>query len=112
MCNLDAIKIVVDFSGLEGQNLTMKQTNAFADIDYVGYDKIMQFRVGDIVSDETGNGPLPDTLVSLDLPEYKAELDKNFVFGVTNRTWTINKVTFADVENSEITPLDLGKRGY
>lgn len=81
----------------------MKQTNAFADIDYVGYDKIMQFRVGNFVSDETGNGPLPSTLVSLDLPEYKANIDKNFEFGVSNGQWTINKVAFSDVENSEIT---------
>lgn len=101
-------KIVVDFAGCEGQNLTMKQTNAFADTDYVGYDTIMQFRVGNIVSDETGNKPLPATLVSLDLPEDKANVDKTFEFGVTNRQWTINKVAFSDVENSEITLLGPG----
>ncbi|KAL0636923.1 hypothetical protein Q9L58_004145 [Maublancomyces gigas] len=92
-------EIVVDFAGCAGQNLTMKQTNAFADTEYDGYDKIMQFRVGNIVSDETGNGPLPATLVSLDLPEDKPGFDKNFVFGVSGGQWTINKVAFSDIEN-------------
>lgn len=96
---------MVDFAGCVGQNLTMKQTNAFVDVDYVGYDKIMQFRVGNIVSDEAGNGPLPDTLVSLDLPENKTGLDKTFEFGVFGGQWTINNVAFSDVENSEITLL-------
>lgn len=86
----------------------MKQTNAFADTEYAGYDKIMQFRVGNIVSDETGNGPLPATLVSLDLPEDKPGFDKNFVFGVSGGQWTINQVAFSDIENSKITLLGFG----
>lgn len=41
----------------------------------------MQFRVGNAVTSEVGNGPLPDKLVELDLPAAKTQLDQNFVFG-------------------------------
>lgn len=80
----------------------MKQTNTFTDTEYAGYDKIMQFRVGRNVTNETGNGPLPATLGSLNVPTDKANVDKEFVFGRLNNKWTINNVTFSDVANSEI----------
>lgn len=59
----------------------------------------MQFRVGNAVTSEVGNGPLPDKLVELDLPAAKTQLDQNFVFGRVRGSWTINSVTFSDVRN-------------
>ncbi|RPB06988.1 hypothetical protein P167DRAFT_609751 [Morchella conica CCBAS932] len=92
-------EIVIDFANLAGQNLTLKQSNCFIDTNYVGYDKVMQFRVGNAVTSEVGNGPLPDKLVDLDLPAPKTQLDQNFVFGRVRGDWTINSVTFSNVKN-------------
>ncbi|KAH0602238.1 uncharacterized protein H6S33_009879 [Morchella sextelata] len=92
-------EIVIDFANLAGQNLTLKQSNCFVDTNYAGYDKVMQFRVGNAVTSEVGNGPLPGKLVDLDLPAPKTQLDQNFVFGRNRGEWTINSVTFSDVNN-------------
>lgn len=100
---LTSVEIVIDFADFEGQNLTLKQTNALPDADYVGYDKIMQFRVGSVISDETGNGPLPDTLVSIDLPTNRTNIDKEFALGRNGEVWTLNNVSFSDAANSETT---------
>lgn len=84
--------------------MTLKQTNAFADTNYIGYDKVMQFRVGNTVTDQTGNGALPATLVPLNLPTDHATIDQSFSFSRTAGEWTINGVTFSDVQNSEFKP--------
>ncbi|KAG0634215.1 Cupredoxin [Tuber brumale] len=89
-------EIVIDFSDVAGQNVTMYQANCFFDTAYTGSDKIMQFRVGTTVSSEVGNGPLPATLVDLDIPTDHETIDQTFTFGRTNNLWTINGRTFSD----------------
>ncbi|KAL7271847.1 hypothetical protein RUND412_005363 [Rhizina undulata] len=93
-------EIIVDFSGFEGKNLTLKQTNIFADTDFVGTDKVMQFRVGSTVSNKAGNGPLPTTLVALDFPHDKSTIDQTFIFSrAIGRPWTINGQVFPGAQN-------------
>ncbi|CUS08786.1 unnamed protein product [Tuber aestivum] len=92
-------EVVIDFSDVAGQNVTMFHADCFVDTAYIGSDKIMQFRVGTTVSSQVGNGPLPATLVSLDLPTDHVTIDQTFAFGRTNGQWTINGQTFSDAAN-------------
>ncbi|CAZ82072.1 unnamed protein product [Tuber melanosporum] len=92
-------EIVIDFSDVAGQNVTMYQANCFVDTAYTGSDKIMQFRVGTTVSSEVGNGPLPATLVDLNIPTDHETIDQTFAFGRTSGQWTINGRTFSDAAN-------------
>jgi FtsP/CotA-like multicopper oxidase with cupredoxin domain len=56
----------------------------------------MQFRVGQTVTSQTGNGPLPETLVELP-PIVQAGVDQEFDFGRNiGRPWAINGHAFSD----------------
>lgn len=73
-------EVVIDFTGLAGTNVTVRQANCFVDTEYVGSDKVMQFRVAGPVTSEDGNGPLPSALVPIPTLKDRA-IDKTFVFG-------------------------------
>lgn len=73
-------EVVIDFTGLAGTNVTVRQTNCFVDTEYVGSDKVMQFRVAGPVTSEDGNGPLPSALVPIPTLKNRT-IDKTFVFG-------------------------------
>lgn len=95
-------EIVVDFSGLKGQNLTLanKLQNPAIE-DFENTDKVMRFVVGNEVSDSSNNGRVPDVLnPDLALPRKttnETEVDQVFNFQMGgDATWTINGVVFSD----------------
>ncbi|KAI5791979.1 Cupredoxin [Geopyxis carbonaria] len=93
-------EIIVDFAAYKGKNITMKNArDVMKDEDYAGTDRVMQFVVGQTVTDTSNNGPPPSTLASLDLPTPKSTIDQRFKFERTNGEWRINGVGFADVQN-------------
>lgn len=75
-------EIIVDFSNFAGQSLTMKNAReVFTDEDYAGTDRVMQFNVGKRVTSTSNNGPVPSTLVSLQLLEPDSDkVDRTFKF--------------------------------
>jgi len=93
-------EIVVDFSGYAGKNVTMKNArDVQADEDYNSTNKVMRFVVGKTVSSQAGNKALPTTLRTVPFPPKKSGIDKSFKFERKNGQWTVNGVTFADVNN-------------
>ncbi|EKG20523.1 Multicopper oxidase type 1 [Macrophomina phaseolina MS6] len=92
-------EIVVDFSQYAGKNITMKnERDVQADEDYNSTDKVMRFVVGNKVT-STANNNLPGSLRSVPFPPNKSGVDRSFKFERKGGEWTINGVTFADVEN-------------
>ncbi|KZL80040.1 bilirubin oxidase [Colletotrichum incanum] len=91
-------EIIVDFSNLKGQNVTMRNTRGFApDIDYLHTDKVMRFVVsGDSVSDKS---EVPSALRTVPFPKDKTGVDQHFLFHRQGSDWRINGVIFADVNN-------------
>ncbi|KAF9736287.1 hypothetical protein PMIN06_008278 [Paraphaeosphaeria minitans] len=93
-------EVVIDFSQCKGQNVTLKNArDVQADEDYNSTDKVMQFVVGDTVSSSQGNGNLLGSLRTVPLPLTKNGVDRNFRFERRGGEWTVNGVTFADVNN-------------
>jgi bilirubin oxidase len=97
-------EIIIDFSQYRGKKLTLKSMpQTFADNDYEGSGNVLQFRVGHRVTSNKNNGPLPSTLVDLDLPTDHETVDQRFNFTRTGTapdfTWLINGVGFQDVNN-------------
>jgi bilirubin oxidase len=93
-------EIVVDFSAYAGKNVTMKNArDVQADEDYNSTDKVMRFVVGTQVTSTEGNGALPSSLRTVPFPPRKTGIDKSFKFERKNGQWTVNGVTFADVNN-------------
>ncbi|KAL0253072.1 hypothetical protein SLS55_010522 [Diplodia seriata] len=91
-------EIVVDFAQFAGKNVTMRNNrNVQADEDYNSTDKVMRFVVGNKVT--TSDSPLPGTLRSVPYPPVRTVPDRSFKFERKGGEWTINGVTFADVEN-------------
>jgi bilirubin oxidase len=94
-------EIVVDFSGVRGQNITLanKMQNPTIE-DFENTDKVMRFVVGDKVTDSNDNGPVPDVLnpdLALPKKENQTEVDRVFNFQMGgNATWTINGAVFSD----------------
>lgn len=99
-------EIVVDFSQYAGQNITLKNSAQPPVVaPFPNTDLVMQFNVGSIVSDNTCNGAVPSSLNSnIQYPTQKTTVDRtfNFQFSGPNagaNSWTINGVTFDDVNN-------------
>jgi bilirubin oxidase len=94
-------EIVVDFSSVRSQNLTManKLHNPAVE-DFENTDKVMRFVVGDRVTDDSHNGPVPDVLnpkLAIPKKEDQTKVDQVFNFQMGGAaTWTINGVGFND----------------
>ncbi|KAF8538453.1 Cupredoxin [Trichophaea hybrida] len=104
-------EIVIDFSKFAGQNLVLKSAKTFVDEDYAGTGNVMQFRVGRRVKSRAGNGPLPGSLVDLDLPTVQDNMVvQQFNFSRRGPTgdWTINNKTFHDPLNRLVHNVPLG----
>ncbi|KAH6691435.1 Cupredoxin [Plectosphaerella plurivora] len=91
-------EIVMDFSGYKGQNVTLRNTRAFAaDVDFLHTDKVMKFIVdGNTVSDDS---VLPSKFRTIPYPTDTGKIDHSFKFERQNGHWTINGVTWKDVNN-------------
>jgi FtsP/CotA-like multicopper oxidase with cupredoxin domain len=95
-------EIIFDFSAYAEKNITLLNNlpdNLAKQFDNT--DKVMRFTVGKTVSDSSNNGAVPSRLNgNINWPMQRTTVDHsfNFQFGGTN-TWTINGVTFDDVNN-------------
>ncbi|KAH7399467.1 oxidase cueO precursor [Pyrenochaeta sp. MPI-SDFR-AT-0127] len=93
-------EVIIDFSAYAGKNVTLKNgRDVQHDEDYNSTDKVMRFVVGTKVTSTDGNGNLPATLRTVPFPPKKNGIDRSFKFGRTGGQWTVNGVTFADVNN-------------
>lgn len=93
-------EVVIDFSAYSGKNVTLRNNRDVQhDEDYNSTNKVMRFVVGKIVKDQQGNGPLPPALRNVPFPPKKTGVDRTFKFERTNSLWTVNGVTFSDVQN-------------
>lgn len=58
----------------------------------------MKFVVGNTVTDDTNNGPIPEQLATLNRPAEHAPIDHSFIFQRNaDGHWSINNITFHDV---------------
>lgn len=102
-------EVVFDFSSYAGQNITLKNTgNVAADDDFDGTDRVMRFMVGNSVSDNTNNGPLPASLRSVPLPPAKTGVDRSYEFERSGGEWRVNGITWADVQDRVIAKPERG----
>lgn len=102
-------EVVFDFSSYAGQNITLKNTgNVAADDDFDGTDRVMRFMVGNLVTDNSNNGPLPATLRSVPLPPAKTGVDRSYEFMRSNGEWQVNGVTWSDVQDRVIAKPERG----
>lgn len=93
-------EVVFDFSEFAGMNVTLKNDRDVQHHeDYNFTDKVMQFAVGKDVSDTSNDGDLPDSLRTVPFPPKRSGVDRSFKFGRTGGQWTVNGLTFADVNN-------------
>ena len=93
-------EVVIDFSAYAGKNVTLKNgRDVQHDEDYNSTDKVMQFVVGTQVTSQQGNGNVPSALRNVPFPPNKNGIDRSFKFGKSGGQWTVNGVTFADVQN-------------
>ncbi|KAJ4313124.1 hypothetical protein N0V94_007103 [Neodidymelliopsis sp. IMI 364377] len=103
-------EIVFDFSQFAGKNVTLKNgRDVQRDEDYNSTDKVMQFVVGKDVSSQAGNGSLPPSLRTVPFPPSKSGIDRTFKFGRSGGQWTVNGITFADVNNRILAKPPRGK---
>ena len=74
-------EVIVDFTNYPNRNLTLtNQQKVFEVPDYASTDRVMQFNVGAAASSDTNNGPLPTSLVTLDLPQAGTQTHRTFKF--------------------------------
>ncbi|KAF8457755.1 Cupredoxin [Terfezia claveryi] len=88
-------EIIVDFTTFRGQNLKLR--NSPVESETLG--QAMQFRVGSLVSDGTNNGNVPSSLRNITFLNPPTSSSKTFTFDLTRGEWTINGVTFSNVNN-------------
>ena len=110
MSMAERYEIVVDFSGYEGQNITLLNGRGLGEnADYAATDRVMRFKVGNSVSDSSNNGDVPGTLRSEQVMIPSSSSSKDFTFAIgEGGHWTINGVGFKDVENRILTKPDSG----
>jgi bilirubin oxidase len=102
-------EIVVDFAPFKGQSIDLKNMrDVGADEDYAATDKVMRFNVLNTASDISNNNGPPATLRQVPFPPSKTQVDKSFKFERQNGKWTINGVTFSDIENRILAKPDRG----
>lgn len=94
---LTSAQIVVDFGTSAGKNLTMSQQTLFADVDYAGSDKLLQFRVGTAVTSAANNGALRSQLVDIPALKTPPSATQTFIFSrKIGAPWTINGKSWTD----------------
>ncbi|KAF2466151.1 Cupredoxin [Lindgomyces ingoldianus] len=104
-------ELVIDFSNFKGKNVILRNARGVAaDSDFEATDRVMQFRVGQTVTDTSNNLPqgLPAKLRNVPFPPAHAPVDHNFEFARGQSQWKVNGVTWSQV-NSRV--LARPKRG-
>jgi bilirubin oxidase len=93
-------EVIIDFSAFKGQSIDLKNfRDVRADEDYAATDKVMQFNVGNTMSNTTNNNTIPSPHRSVPLLPSKTKVDRSFKFECSGGEWTINDVVFADIKN-------------
>ncbi|KAF2721831.1 bilirubin oxidase [Polychaeton citri CBS 116435] len=95
-------EVVIDFSAYKGQKIVLGNQMSQAQVqEYANTNKVMQFNVGTTVSDNTNNGNVPGVLNgNIAWPASRDTVDHVFNFQMGgDATWTINGVSFEDVNN-------------
>ena len=95
-------EVVIDFAQYSGQNITLGNNMQNGQIDeYDNTNKVMRFVVGDTVFSDYNNGDVPSTLnENIQWPAEVTEVEHTFNFQMGgDDTWTINGVSFDDVNN-------------
>ncbi|KAK4988246.1 hypothetical protein LTR50_004072 [Elasticomyces elasticus] len=95
-------EIVIDFAAYAGQNITLRNGKSVqTSTTFANTDKVMRFMVGNTVTDKTNNGDVPSVLnPNIKYPKLKTTVDHTFDFDLASGgTWTINGVSFSDVNN-------------
>ena len=93
-------EIVVDFAAFAGKNVTMMNERDFQrNPDHPATDRVMRFVVGNTVTSQANNGPIPGTLATLPLPSSRTTVDHVFEFERQGGEWQINQIGFADVRS-------------
>ncbi|KAL9091370.1 MAG: hypothetical protein Q9159_001454 [Coniocarpon cinnabarinum] len=95
-------EVVMDFSGFQGQNITLGNEFLLPDIGQMSdTGSVMRFVVGDTVSDSSNND-LPSALANpnanVQNPPNNGAVDQTFNFQRNGGQWTINGVVYDDVE--------------
>jgi FtsP/CotA-like multicopper oxidase with cupredoxin domain len=97
--------VLVDFSRFAGQRIELRNNEVDNTIEYDHTDKVMAFRVG--AGDGSTDAPLnttgwpgADSLAVLNLDPNRAVARRTLNFERGGGEWTINDLTWADVERS------------
>ncbi|ORY04865.1 Cupredoxin [Clohesyomyces aquaticus] len=90
-------EIIMDFTNYANKKITLKNEKGVgADSDFDGTDRVMQFRVGNKVTDTSGNGAIPTNLRTVPYPPNKAGIDNSMVFQHDGGMWNINGHVWSD----------------
>lgn len=95
-------EVVIDFSPYAGMNISLNNNMQLGAIsEFSNTDQVMRFVVGNSVSDNSNNGPVPSTLNgNIQWPAQRTTVDHYFNFQLGgDAMWTINGVGFADMKN-------------
>ncbi|MGY1741922.1 multicopper oxidase family protein [Blastococcus sp. SYSU D01050] len=98
--------VVVDFTPFRGRRVELRNLGVENSVDYDFTDRVAAFDVLPTATDLRNNGPVPDTL---DIPEHalmglrpeQAVRTRRLAFERGGSEWTINDLTWADVEQSQ-----------
>ncbi|KAF1988077.1 Cupredoxin, partial [Aulographum hederae CBS 113979] len=106
-------EIIIDFTPFASKSLTLTQTNTFADDSYSASPTtpLLQFRVGNKVSSQTGNGPLAARLLPSSSLSVTTKPVRERKFELTSHMdsmWQINGRSFADPNNRVLMSPPLG----
>ena len=104
-------EIIIDFSKYKGARITLKNTNPKNNIGYDSMSQVMQFKVGNAVTNDAGNAIPADWSEKLTTPECmtwtesqllaQGTLKREFKFIRSNSRWTINGETWENVIDSD-----------
>jgi bilirubin oxidase len=91
-------EVVFDFAPFKGKKVTLRNTDDFSpDKEYLHTNKVMQF----VVSNDAVTDPseVRSSFRTIPYPPSKPGVDHHFRFEKQGGQWTINGVTWADVNN-------------
>uniref|UniRef100_UPI003F778761 Bilirubin oxidase n=1 Tax=Albifimbria verrucaria TaxID=1859699 RepID=UPI003F778761 len=105
-------EVVFDFSDYAGKTIELRNLGGSiggigTDTDYDNTDKVMRFVVADDTT-QPDTSVVPANLRDVPFPSPTTNTPRQFRFGSTGPTWTINGVAFADVQNRLLANVPVG----